>query len=69
MPNFTDAPALLGEVNSLLSYEGVDPADSLDEALDRLAEVDVNLETRGERARGMASRVRTMLDAIEHGDL
>jgi regulator of PEP synthase PpsR (kinase-PPPase family) len=63
-----DSTGLLQQVNLILRNEGVDPVSSLNEALDRLSEIDVNLESRAERARSMASQVRTRLDAIEFGD-
>ncbi|MND11884.1 hypothetical protein D3C87_347890 [compost metagenome] len=59
---------LLKEVNVLLRYEGLDVAESLDEALEFLAEIDVNLEARAERARSMASTIRSRLEAIKYGD-
>ncbi len=63
-----DSLVLLQQVNSILRNEGADPAGSLEEALEKLAEVDVNLESRAERARGIASQVRAKLEAIEFGD-
>ncbi|MND11883.1 hypothetical protein D3C87_347900 [compost metagenome] len=56
---------LLKEVNVFLRDEGLDVAESLDEAMGSLSEIDMEAWT--DRARSMAATIRARLEAKAEG--